>query len=646
MEPAKFVPFQVFIDPAFWAEVSRRRLDEWKLEAPEVKLTASYGIYGKQSNDCTLTIAHDALNPSTHSDRDTYLDGTLLLCNTLKDFTTLDLKKILEQEAEKAWNHAKCPDSLKTPAFTRFYLAAFADLKNYSYYYAVCIPALLFPANIQKDAKAQTVDSKLFELAIKQHKQNPRQPFFIKENQQVEEFSSALKAEKSTTYTLVFANPSTYKNHPGWPLRNLLTSIAYHRPEWTSIKVLALRGSAEDSEAFTITWSPSKNDVQPNAVGWSKPEHVNLKSAFDPIKLMESSVDMNLKLIRWRMVPQLKLQPLSDLKVLIMGAGTLGCNLARLMLGWGIRNFTFVDNSVVSYNNPVRQSLYNFEDCKAAHRQKATAAAEALKLIYPSVNAQGVSMKIPMPGHPISVNEIEKVREDCQTLEELVKSHGVVFLVMDSRESRWLPTLLATRHQTLAITVALGFDSFVVMRHGLPSSNQQASQAPMESSPETIIPGTDLGCYYCSDVTAPGNSIEDRTLDQNCTITRAGISGIASGIATELLASLVQHEQGPLAPALLSSVDESSSVLGATPHQIRGFIKGYHFMTPTVRRFEKCTACGHAVQENLINRGFDFLLSVFQDPNELEKISGLQELQSSVNEINLDLLAATDDDSE
>src|SRR4051812_22271442 len=111
-------------------------------------------------------------------------------------------------------------------------------------------------------------------------------------------------------------------------------------------------------------------------------------------------------------------------------------------------------------------------------------------------------------------------------------------------------------------------NSFVVMRHGLPSPDASAQHFSTESAPETVIPGTDLGCYYCSDVTAPGNSIEDRTLDQNCTITRAGISGIASGIATELLASLVQHDQGPLAPALLASVDESSSLLGATPHQV------------------------------------------------------------------------------
>lgn len=110
------------------------------------------------------------------------------------------------------------------------------------------------------------------------------------------------------------------------------------------------------------------------------------------------------------------------------------------------------------------------------------------------------------------------------------------------------------------------------MRHGLPSPDISAQQVPIDSSPEAVIPGTDLGCYYCSDVTAPGNSIEDRTLDQNCTITRAGISFIASGMATEMLVSLVQHDQGPFAPAFLASVDENSSILGATPHQV-GFLE-------------------------------------------------------------------------
>jgi len=47
-----------------------------------------------------------------------------------------------------------------------------------------------------------------------------------------------------------------------------------------------------------------------------------------------------------------------------------------------------------------------------------------------------------MPGHPVSPASIEQTKKDIEALEKLFDDHDVIFLLMDSRESRWLPTVL------------------------------------------------------------------------------------------------------------------------------------------------------------------------------------------------------------
>ena len=96
-------------------------------------------------------------------------------------------------------------------------------------------------------------------------------------------------------------------------------------------------------------------------------------------------------------------------------------------------------------------------------------------------------MSVPMAGHPIM--DEAAVRSEFETLQCLIQEHDAIFLLMDTRESRWLPTVMGKAAGKIVMNAALGFDSFVVMRHGTTSSE----------------PGQELGCYFCNDVVAPAD---------------------------------------------------------------------------------------------------------------------------------------------
>ena len=58
------------------------------------------------------------------------------------------------------------------------------------------------------------------------------------------------------------------------------------------------------------------------------------------------------------------------------------------------------------------------------------------------------------------------------------------------------------------INAALGFDTFLVLRHGVKAADSTAAASGEGSALPFMsdgIPGSQLGCYFCNDVVAPGN---------------------------------------------------------------------------------------------------------------------------------------------
>jgi ubiquitin-like modifier-activating enzyme ATG7 len=441
-----------------------------------------------------------------------------------------------------------------------------------------------------------------------------------------------------------FVDPSTYPEHPGWVLRNFLVLIR-HRFHLNKVQVLCYRdvhSRRHEARSIILTlkssvvleW-PSTAELSqasiremPRVTGWERNTQgkltsrvTNLAQYMDPQRLADQSVDLNLKLMKWRVAPNLALDDIKNSKCLLLGAGTLGSYVSRMLQGWNVRKITFVDNATVSFSNPVRQPLFFYKDCLEGGAKKAIRAAEALREIYPGVDSAGYAMSVPMLGHPITDDAATK--KDYEQLKRLIDEHDAIFLLMDTRESRWLPTLMGKAAGKIVMNAALGFDTYVVMRHGIaPTDEEEAA----------------LGCYFCNDVVAPGDSIKDQTLDMQCTVTRPGVAAIASAILVELFSSIIQHPLRGLAPAPKQTANSTSpSVsydrdppdhpLGIVPHQIRGFLSNFQNMVISGKSYDCCSACSSKVVKAYKKDGWEFVKKALTDKDYVTELSGLAEVQ-------------------
>lgn len=625
---AQFTPFVSQVSPSFWTTLSQLKLNEYQLSDELIRVRADYTpqrtVVDRNTGapigaGCRIRLDGEGmdLHGPLHG---TPMYGYVKNLNTLQQFKAADKHALFNRAVAAIWERIVHSDS---DDVNEFVLLTYADLKSYKYYYWFAFPALLAKPGWMLRDGWQEADAALGASVIEAlGKALSAQPHTIVALVDTERPAELVHMRHTKAFwsevplsrrLLLFVDPSQHAEAPGWPLRNILAML-HTRYGVDACRVLCWKDPVGETrpsrsmlaDLFLEQSSPASRDECPDAVGWERdvhgrlvPKMVALGEMLDPHFLAHQAVDLNLRLMRWRMMPNLALEHIQHTNVLILGAGTLGCSVARTLLGWGVRRLTLMDHARVSFSNPVRQSLYEFTDCLEGGRPKAQAAADALQRIAPGVQVTGIDLSIPMPGHRIPPSLAERGRQSVDELDALIASHDAIFVLTDSRESRWVPTMLGAFHNKLVINAALGFDTYVVMRHGTRDER--------------------VGCYFCTDVVAPADSLTDRTLDQMCTVSRPGLAAIAGATAVEMLVSIRQGE--------------------ATPHQVRGNLSSFTSTPMESHASEHCTACSPPILAAYERAGVDLVCTACDDPSALERIAGVDVLKAEVDARELDDIA-------
>lgn len=650
--PLQFVPFTSSMDGTFWSELSRRKLVQYRLGEGPFEIAAAYSCGSAMGLPALANLDIGSFRGASgglKTPDSCPLQGLLYLPNSLADMKKMDKSELLRKSGELVWAAMRDGRAIKDPSLlNRFLALIYVDLKKYTFCYWFGFPVVRLPGEITLTKPPQRLGDLFDESRIASlntayttlDTPEKRAAFLVVPKgeevqiQRLEELPT-LVADGGPFY-LAFSDPSTSSSHPGWPLRNLLALVIHH---WGSLlsrcNVLCYRrearhGHIDSGHSLVLDVQlcssvTAGGDGAPTFVGWERnaagqlgPCSVDLSASLDPARLMENALELNLQLMRWRLAPTLDLEAVASTKCLLLGAGTLGCSVARCLVSWGVRNITFVDNGVVSYSNPARQSLYTAQDCQRGGRRKCDAAADALRAVSPAVHARGENLTVPMAGHSVPARSEDYVRADVQRLEALIAEHDAIFLLLDTREARWLPTMIAAAQHKVVINAALGFDTFLVMRHGVAVG-------------EAGDGAEKLGCYFCNDVVGPADSTRDRTLDQQCTVTRPGVGAMAGALAAELLVGLLQSPLKGRCPASDDTEAAGENPLGPVPHQIRGFLARHVYMTPTCAAFPMCTACSQPVLKEYSSRGWEFVLQVLNDAAYLERLTGLSRLHEETD---------------
>ena len=593
----KVINLNPIIDVTFWQRAYYLKLDELKLSEEEIELSAK-AKYSK-FNQNEVRINFDVLSYEKNSKvkinynsfYDIKIKGAMKIINMGNSFDKYNkniqthISDYLKKSDEKIY----------------FYILLFIDHKKFTFKYIFY--QLKYNENYQSLIKKISKIEEI-EVDISEDKIEETNGFVVQED------------------PLVLCDTSNGNNVSKLILDYVALNYKDKKSFYLNKTNLILR---EDSKklklkALNFTINENKNLNEKIKTKKIMNTQINLKSFLSKDKIIEDQSKLNLKLMKWRLEPKLDLNLLSTKKFFILGTGTLGCNLARLLIGYGVKYITFLDYGHVSYSNLARQSLFTTDNFDSEDKgiTKVEAAKINLLKIAPHTIIETIFIKVPMPGHFVTESAIESTFADLLKVEELIKNHDILLNCFDSREARYFPSLIGALYNKLCLSIGIGYDSFVIVRHGKygPNFYKNIKEGKITDEKEK----ENIGCFFCSDYLPPSDSMSNRTLDQQCTVSRPGISMISCGVGIEMLINALHDNK-----------------IGKSPHFCRGtFGSNYEFVTYENTRYDNCTACSQNVISEYVKDKKKFMIDVLNSPGVLNIYSGFNETLNEVDEDDLD----------
>jgi len=210
-----FQPLRVRISPTFWSELTRRKLEEYKLSDAAVPIR---GFYRAGSAFMELdNTSFDKVDTQSSSAQVLVAQGLLHNCNTAEQFRTTDKKALLSAFARSVEAEPHNAENPSAFAPGRFLLVAYSDLKKHDFTYFIAVLAIRYKSSDP--------------LALE-----PMAPFTEKSAE-----LTAFEEDPHATWAVLppagdakvrvaFKDPADDPAHPGWPLRLLMAHLSKSMP--------------------------------------------------------------------------------------------------------------------------------------------------------------------------------------------------------------------------------------------------------------------------------------------------------------------------------------------------------------------------------------------------------------------------------